>query len=81
MNTNIYSYLETSGGQGSNLYLNVAHFSIPELIRHLWQLKTIVFLRWCLIWAVLLNFTVFESSYNIDGATEKIHIIMKQHEI
>jgi hypothetical protein len=25
-NTNIYSYLETSGGQSSNLYLNVAHF-------------------------------------------------------
>jgi hypothetical protein len=24
--TNIYSYLETSGGQGSNLYLNVVHF-------------------------------------------------------
>ncbi len=26
LNTNIYSYLETSGGQNSNLYLNVAHF-------------------------------------------------------
>ncbi len=25
-NTNIYSYLETSGGQRSNLYLNVVHF-------------------------------------------------------
>jgi hypothetical protein len=25
-NTNIYSYLETSGGQSSNLYLNVVHF-------------------------------------------------------
>jgi hypothetical protein len=25
-NTNIYSYLETSGGQISELYLNVAHF-------------------------------------------------------
>jgi hypothetical protein len=23
LNTNIYSYLETSGGQSSNLYLNV----------------------------------------------------------
>ncbi len=23
---NIYSYLETSGGQSSNLYLNVVHF-------------------------------------------------------
>ncbi len=25
-NTNIYSYLETSGIQSSNLYLNVVHF-------------------------------------------------------
>ncbi len=29
-------------------------FSTPVLIRHLWQLKTIVFLHWCLICAVLL---------------------------
>ncbi len=26
LDTNIYSYLETSGGQISNLYLNVIHF-------------------------------------------------------
>jgi hypothetical protein len=26
LNTNIYSYLETSGGQRSNLYLNVVLF-------------------------------------------------------
>ena len=26
LNTNIYSYLETSGGQRSNLHLNVVHF-------------------------------------------------------
>ncbi len=26
LNTNIYSYLETSGSQSSNLYLNVVHF-------------------------------------------------------
>jgi len=26
LNTNIYSYLETSGGKSSNLYLNVVHF-------------------------------------------------------
>jgi len=25
-NINIYSYLETSGGQSSNLYLKVVHF-------------------------------------------------------
>jgi hypothetical protein len=26
LNTNIYSYFETSGGQCSDLYLNVVHF-------------------------------------------------------
>jgi hypothetical protein len=26
LNTNIYSYLETSGNQSSNLYLNVVNF-------------------------------------------------------
>jgi len=26
LNTNIYSYLETSGGQSSNQYLNALHF-------------------------------------------------------
>jgi hypothetical protein len=26
LNTNIYSYLETSGGKSYNLYLNVVHF-------------------------------------------------------
>jgi hypothetical protein len=26
LNTNIYSYLETSGGQSSYLHLNVAHY-------------------------------------------------------
>ncbi len=26
MNTNIYSYLETSGGQSSNSYLNIVRF-------------------------------------------------------
>ncbi len=48
-----YSYLETSGGQSFNLYLNVVHFSIAMLIGHLWQLKTVAFLHCCLIHAVL----------------------------
>ncbi len=51
LNTNIYSYLETSGGQSSVLYLNVV-FSMPVLIRHMWQLETVVFLHWCLMRAV-----------------------------
>jgi len=35
LNTNICSYLETSGGQSYNPDLNVVHFSTPVLIRHL----------------------------------------------
>jgi hypothetical protein len=54
LNTNIYSYLETSGGRSSNLYSNAVHFSTPGLIRHLRQLKAVVFLHWCLIGALLL---------------------------
>jgi hypothetical protein len=49
LNTNIYSYLETSVGQSSNLYLNVVHFLTPVLIGHMWQLKTVVFLHLCLL--------------------------------
>ncbi len=30
-------------------------FSTPVLIRHLWQLKTVVFLHWGLVHAVLLG--------------------------
>ncbi len=48
-NTNISFYLYTSGGQNFNLYLNVAHFSTPVLIRHLLQPKTGVFLHRCLL--------------------------------
>ncbi len=54
LNTNIYSYLEKSGGLGFSLSLNVVHCSSQMLIRHLWQLKTVVFSHWCLICVVLL---------------------------
>jgi hypothetical protein len=53
-NTNIYSYLETSGGPSYNPYLNIVHFLTPVLIRHLWQLRTVVFLHCCLICTVLM---------------------------
>ncbi len=32
LNTNIYSYLETSGGQSCKLYLNIAHFFNTRVI-------------------------------------------------
>jgi hypothetical protein len=46
-NTKFYFYLETSGGEISNLYFNFVHFSMPILIRHMLQLKTVVFLHGC----------------------------------
>ncbi len=55
LNTNIYSYLETSGGQSFSPYLNVVLFLTPEMIIYLWQLKTPVFLHWCLIHGVPLG--------------------------
>jgi len=51
-NTNIYSYLETSGGQSYNLYLNVVHF-FNTSVYYLWQLKKFVILHRSLIRAVL----------------------------
>ncbi len=39
--SNIYFYLETSGCQSLNLYLNVVNFFNTVLIRHLWQLNTL----------------------------------------
>jgi hypothetical protein len=51
LNTNIDSYLETSGGQSKNLYLNVVHFfNASDKL----QLKIVVFLHWCLIHPILL---------------------------
>ncbi len=69
-NTNIYSYLETSGGQISSPYLNVVHFSTPVLIRHLWQLKTVIFLHWCLLCAVLFDELGYHQKLN-DQKTQK----------
>ncbi len=43
LNINIYSFLETSGGQSSYPYLNVVIFWAPEMIRNLWQIKTAFF--------------------------------------
>jgi len=35
LNTNIYSYLVTSGGKSSNVYLSVVHLKKLVLSRHL----------------------------------------------
>ncbi len=56
LNINIYSFLETSGGQSCNLYFNVVHFFKTSVNKHLWKFKTAVFLHRCLKCAVPLNF-------------------------
>jgi hypothetical protein len=64
----MYSYLETSGGQSSNPYFN----------RNLWQLKTAVFLHWCLICAVPLKklFSSFTTQFNL-GSIEGYKLQVK----
>jgi len=46
LNTNIYSYIETSGGQSSNLILiyMLVHF-FNASVNYLWQFETVVFLH------------------------------------
>ncbi len=75
LNTNIYSYLETSSGRSSNLYLTVANFLTPGLIRHLWQFKTVVFLHWCLMCAVLLTVTLLALMFRtLDQLMLSLHV-------
>jgi hypothetical protein len=57
-------------GQNSNLYINIVHFSTQDLIIHLWQLETVVFLHRCLICALLLRRCLF---FTMDG--EMLHIL------
>jgi hypothetical protein len=38
-------------------------FSTPGLFRHLWHLKTVVFLHWCLICAALLTLMNTNSTF------------------
>jgi hypothetical protein len=52
-------------------------FSTPDLIRNLWQLKTAVFLHWCLICAVpfmilteLRELNVYAGKYTSEGAID-----------
>ncbi len=66
LNTNIYSYLEISGGQSSNLFLSLFMFSTPVLIIRLRQLKVVFFLHWCLIHAAL----EFVKSIGTSGITK-----------
>ncbi len=62
-NINISFYLETSGGQSSNIYLNGVYFSTQVLIRHLWQLKAVVFPA--LLSNLRSSITFFESSFKM----------------
>ncbi len=80
-NTNIYYYLELSGGQSSILYLNVVHFLTPVLIRHLWQYKTVVILHWSLKCAVLL-IIIFKACCSLAFVSCNSDIlVLKQHQV
>ncbi len=54
LNTNIYTHLETSGGQSSNLYLNVVHFLNTSVNYTSMTAHGSFFMHWCPICAVLL---------------------------
>ncbi len=47
-------------------------FSTPVLIRHLWQLKTVDFLHWCLIRALPLKYLEFFVEKFVSG-----HLMVK----
>ncbi len=54
-NTNISFYIETSGGQNSNIYLNVVHFFNTSVNQTFVAAKTVIFLHRCLICTLLLH--------------------------
>ena len=54
LNTNIYSYVETSGGQSSNIYLKVVCFFNTSVNQTFVAAQADILLQLCLIWAVLL---------------------------
>jgi hypothetical protein len=64
--------IQAPGGQSYNLYLNVVHFFNIVLIRHLWQLKTVVFLHRCLICAVPLIGLMPEFCHPCPAAASKL---------
>jgi hypothetical protein len=47
-------------------------FSTPVLIRHMWQLKKVVFLHWCLMCVVLLLAYGAFSPYLVLGSDEVV---------
>jgi hypothetical protein len=63
-----FLFLETPGGQNYNLYKIAVNVSTPVLIRHLWQLKTVVFLHRCVICAVLLELNLLRA-YTMVGSS------------
>jgi hypothetical protein len=55
-------------------------FSTPELIRHLWQLKTAVFPHWRLIRAVLLSQVLSQSAFtNLQNIATIYKLFTKIH--
>jgi len=55
--------IQAIGGQSFNHYLNAASFLTLDYIRHLWQLKTAIFLHRCLMLAMLLSKSQFPQHF------------------
>ncbi len=76
LNTNIYSYLRHLMVKVIIYIWMLFIFSTPVLIRHILQLKTVVFLCWCLIHAVLMSSWKSEDWQNVIHRND-----MKQNDI
>jgi hypothetical protein len=50
-------------------------FSISVLIRHLWQLKTVVFMHWCLICVVLLVKPCCKTAHNSNFCPTRLGLL------
>ncbi len=76
LNTSIYPYLETSGGLScKTIFESCSVFSTPVLIRHLWQLKIVAFLHYCLICVLLLIMRydeMFDNFSSTDAYAKKV---------
>ncbi len=62
LSINIYSYLERHLVVKVLIYILMLFiFSTSVFIRHLWQLKTVVFMHWCLLCAGALVYKIYLS--------------------
>ncbi len=88
MNTKNYSYLETSGVQSSDLYLNSVHFFNNSVSWTSVQLKTVVFLHWCALLLLYLlhlikssNLASFSAAWQCFSEIGSLLLMQAKHEV